>query len=132
MPDEHHVYANNDVVSFLYDRPECRSTGGSGNHKCDVILMEVSASKCLWIIECKSVVSRSTASNAVNQIEGCLNVIHNARGWQIEKCVIAESFNQEAARLLESKRVLHFEFSGGRTDERTRNIVNAVKKIKGY
>ena len=131
LSNECHVYANNGIVSFLYDRPECKPKG-SGEHRCDVILIEYSEIKCLWIIECKGKVDSSAAGKAITQIEKCLNVIRNVNGWKIKKCVIGDSYRQEAARLLESKKIMHIEFKNSRTEERIKNIVEAVNKIKGY
>jgi hypothetical protein len=131
LSNECHVYANNGIVSFLYDRPECKPKG-SGEHRCDVILIESSESKRLWIIECKGKVDSNAASKAINQIEKCLDVIRNVNGWEIKKCVIGNSYKQEAARLLANKKILHIEFKNSRTEEGMKNIVEAVKKIKGY
>jgi hypothetical protein len=126
-----HVYANNGIVSFLYDRPECKPKG-SGEHRCDVILIECSEIKRLWVIECKSSVDRRAASNAIEQIEKCVNVIRYLNGWEIQKCVIGESYKEEAARLLWQNKIMHIEFHKSRADERIKKIVEAVKKIKGY
>ena len=133
MPNNFHVYVNNNVASFLYDRPECRSTGGKGDHKCDVILVEFTAQETskLWIIECKSSVSRQEASKAIEQIEGCHRVINNAGKWEIKNCVIANSFTQDAAISLKKKQILHLQFNNNTNNEEQRNIINAVKKIKG-
>ena len=102
LPDGHHIYANDKIVSFLYDRPECRSANGPFNRTCDVILLEFSDSgdSYIWLIECKSNVTRSTASTAAEQIESCLRVIKNARGWKIMKCIIADSFGHDTKKFL--------------------------------
>lgn len=131
LSNECHVYANNGIVSFLYDRPECKPKG-SGENRCDVILIESSEIKRLWIIECKGRVDSSAASKAITQIEKCISVIRNVNGWEIKKCVIGDSFRHEAARLLESKKISHIEFKDSRTEERIKKVVEAVKKIKGY
>ena len=131
LSNECHVYANNDIVSFLYDRPECKPKGSGGN-RCDVILIEFSEIKLIWIIECKARVDRSVASKAITQIENCVSVIRNINGWKIQKCVIGDSYNQEAARLLGSKKIMHLEFKDSRVEERIKKIIEAVNKIKGY
>lgn len=135
LPNERHVYANNNIVSFLYDRRECRPTGGRGNHKCDVILLEFSEgseSKSLWVIERKEKVDRGKASDAIGQIEGCLNIINSSSEWTIKRCVIAKSFEHEAALLLRQKNVMHYEITNSRNKVEIKNIINAVNQINGY
>jgi hypothetical protein len=130
LSNEYHVYANEGIVSFLYDRPECKPKG-SGEHRCDVILIKFSMSKQLWIIERKSKVGDSEASTAIEQIEGCLKVIDVVVDWEIKKCVIGESFGNEAARKLGINKIVHFRFKNSRTLKEEKDIVNAVKKITG-
>jgi len=125
-----YVYANNGVVSFLYDRPECKPEG-DGGHRCDVILVEFSESKNLWIIECKSEVRGDHAKTAVQQIDGCVKVISVANDWKIIKCVIGKSFTHDAVKFF-GRNIIHFNLNEGRKNKREENIVNAVKKIKGY
>jgi hypothetical protein len=130
---EHHVYANDKIISFLYDRPDCKPKGGRGDHRCDVILVEIGENtedKYLWAIECKSKVERHEAEKAIKQIEGCLNIIDNAKGWKIEKCVIGSSFSAEATLLLKDKGIIHTEVSLSNQCKRIKNIVVAAKKIK--
>ncbi|MGC8686962.1 MAG: hypothetical protein ACP5SF_05355 [Thermoplasmata archaeon] len=129
MSNKCYIYANDDVVSYLYDRPDCTKRG-TGDHKCDVILMEFS-DKNLWVIECKSKVdSQKTANTAVTQINGCLEVIHIDGKWKIKKCVIAESFCHDVVLILKNYNVLHYNFSSSKEPEK--KIINAVKKIKGF
>ena len=131
LSNEYHVYANKGIVSFLYDRPECKPKG-SGEHRCDVILIEFSQRKLIWIIECKSEVGDREASTAIKQIEGCSKMIHNAGDWQIKKLVIGEEFpSQRAVRSLGLKGILHTELKSSRIDKGLESIVNAVKKIEG-
>ena len=129
----HHVYANDKIISFLYDRPDCKPKGGSGDHRCDVILVEIGENtegKYLWAIECKSKVERHEAEKAIKQIEGCLNIIDNAKGWKIQKCVIGNSFSAEATHMLESRAIMHATDSQSNQCIRIKNIVVAAKKIK--
>ena len=135
LPSERHVYINNNIVSFLYDRRDCRPTGGRGNHKCDVILLEFSErpeNKSLWVIERKGKVDRGKASDAIGQIEGCLNIIKSSQDWSIRRCVIANSFEHDAVLLLSQKKVMHFEITNSRNKEEIKNIINAVNQINGY
>ena len=135
LPSERHVYINNNIVSFLYDRRDCRPTGGRGNHRCDVILLEFSerpGSKSLWVIERKGKVDRGKASDAIDQIEGCLNIIKSSLDWSIRRCVIANAFEQDAVLLLRQKNVMHFEITNSRNKEEIKNIINAVNQINGY
>ena len=132
-PSGHHVYANDKIISFLYDRPDCKPKGGSGDHRCDVILVEIGENtegKYLWAIECKSKVERHEAEKAIKQIEGCLNIIDNAKGWKIQKCVIGNSFSAEATHMLESRAIMHATDSQSNQCIRIKNIVVAAKKIK--
>jgi len=130
LSNECHVYANEGIVSFLYDRPECKPKG-NGERRCDVILIEFSEIKALWIIECKGKVNRSRAKDAADQIEGCSKVINNAGDWQIKKCVIGKWPSQEAIVLLKSKGISFIGLKNSRITKREENIVNAVKKIRG-
>jgi hypothetical protein len=137
LSNECHVYANEGIVSFLYDRPECKPKG-SGEHRCDVILIkfsmsEQSVSKQLWIIERKSHVGNSEAETAIEQIEGCLKMIKvvRDRGWVIKKCVIGESYVNNAARKLGDNKIMHFRLTESSTLKEEKDIVDAVKKITG-
>jgi len=126
-----YVYANNGIVSFLYDRPECKPKE-NGDHRCDVILIEFSESKNLWIIECKSEVNHEHAKVAAQQIEGCLNVISAANDWKKIKCVIGKSFKQDAVEFFKRNKIIHFNNNNeSRKNKIEENIVNAVEKIKG-
>jgi len=126
-----HVYANKGIVSFLYDRPECKPKG-SGEHICDIILIEFSQRKLIWIIECKSTVDYGKANDAIKQIEGCSKMIYNDRDWDIKKLVIGKKeVKAEAVKLLEKEKILHIELKSSRIDKGLESIVNAVKKIEG-
>lgn len=127
-----HVYANDLIVSFLYDRDECQPDGKPDSHRCDIILAEFSQSKTLWIIECKSKVSSSTAQKAIKQIDGCMEVIRNLHGWNINKCVIGKSYEHLAVKLLYKNDILHYEFEKPNQKQEIKNIINAVKNLSGY
>jgi len=138
LSNEYHVYANEGIVSFLYDRPECKPKG-SGEHRCDVILIkfsmsEQSVSEQLWIIERKSHVGKSEANTAIEQINGCLKMINvvRDRGWVIKKCVIGESYDNGAARKLQSNNIIRFRLTESSTLKEEKDIADAVTKITGH
>ena len=124
-----HVYANNNYLSFLYDRKECRPRDGGGNHRCDVILLNVNSSKEIWIIECKSAVQTKQAKEAVEQIRGCFEKIKNARGWEIKKCVVGNTFDQLAVKELERSKIVHIERGASRTEEWKTGVLEAINQL---
>ncbi|MCL4479889.1 MAG: hypothetical protein M1113_00140 [Candidatus Thermoplasmatota archaeon] len=135
MSSDKHIYANGRIVSFLYDRRECKPTGDGENHRCDVILVQIGETlkeNKLWVIECKSKVKLSHAKKAIEQIDGCIDVIHNAKGWKIEKCVIGKSFSNEAAIKLSNAGIMHATNTPSNQCENIKDIIVAVQKVKGF
>ena len=127
-----HIYANDRVVASLYDRKECKSNGGTGNHRCDVILLEFSERKTVWVIELKGKINRDKANKAIKQIEGCTQVIDHNKDWVVQKCIIGKRYNQEAVHLLKNKNVLHLQFAESNINSRHGYVVSAVRKLHGF
>lgn len=135
LSSDKHIYANGRIVSFLYDRRECKPTGNGENHRCDVILVQIGETlkeNKLWVIECKSKVELSHAEKAIKQIDGCINVIHNAKGWKVEKCVIGKSFSHEAAIKLSNAGIRYDTNTQSNQCKDMKDIIVAVQKVKGF
>ncbi len=165
-----HVYPNDGIVAFLYDREECKPTDGAGDHRCDVILIDfldlkeqyldlkqkldliqdlvmkqnsdlkqyfldmkenLDLKPKIWLIERKGKVDFKTANKAIEQIEGCNQVIAKNSDWDIIRCIIGESYGQDAVRLLDSKKILHLEFNKSNSiNNKFGYVLKAVEKIK--
>ena len=121
------------MISFLYDRAECKPSGGGQNHRCDVILVEVdkmSKDNSIWVIECKSKVEISHAEKAIKQIDGCCDIIHIAKGWKVKKCVIGKQFSNEAVTKLKNKGIMSVVANQSKQCKKIKDVITAVQKIK--
>lgn len=129
-----HLYANDLIVSYLYDRRECRPAGGPADFRCEVFLAEfVDNDKRLWVIERKNGrVDYDKASHTSEQIDACIEVLDAPRGWHIRKCVIAESFSADGVQFLFHNDITHLDFDLNRHSQQERNIITAVRHLRDH